>query len=195
MTKRICSIDGCGKVHCAKGYCSAHYARNRLLGHPNSEKKLGAPNGAIIKWFDEIFNSLPWEKSDDCIIWPFGKTSGGYGYYASEKIGAHVYALSRHSGSSRPLNSHAAHDPKKCSSRACVNPNHLRWATAKENQADRVSAGTDSRGSKCVTSKLTEEQVLRIRKDDRRQIDIAKDYGIDQTNVSMIKRGKSWSWL
>lgn len=30
----VCSVDGCGAVHCAKGYCSKHYRRQRQYGNP-----------------------------------------------------------------------------------------------------------------------------------------------------------------
>lgn len=42
---------------------------------------------------------------------------------------------------------------------------------------------------------ITEDVVLLIFNDKRKQIDIAQKYGIDQTTVSNIKCGKSWGWL
>jgi len=31
---RICSIDGCGKPHCARGWCQGHYVRWKTHGNP-----------------------------------------------------------------------------------------------------------------------------------------------------------------
>lgn len=36
--KRICSIEGCGKEHYARGWCSIHYHRHRLHGDPLAYK-------------------------------------------------------------------------------------------------------------------------------------------------------------
>ena len=49
------------------------------------------------------------------------------------------------------------------------------------------------RGEGHGNAKLTAEQVLEIYSDPRRQVDIAKDYGIKQANVSAIKTGRAWT--
>jgi group I intron endonuclease len=50
-------------------------------------------------------------------------------------------------------------------------------------------------GCEGINATLTSEQVLTIFNDRRIQIDIAKEYNIDQTTVSDIKKGKTWSYL
>lgn len=69
---------------------------------------------------------------------------------------------------------------------------NLRWDTKKANQADRVKHGTMSFGEKNPASKLTADQVERIRIDSRSQSAIAKEYGIVQQTVSKIKNGHMW---
>lgn len=44
-------------------------------------------------------------------------------------------------------------------------------------------------------AKLTAEQVSKILSDTRAQRKIAADYGICQSNVSLIKSGKAWKSL
>jgi hypothetical protein len=83
----------------------------------------------------------------------------------------------------------------KCDNPACVNPDHLFLGTAKDNYDDAASKGRAVKGSKNGQSKLTNQQVLEIRKDTRRQIDIAAQYGILQTTVSAIKTGQNWRHL
>ena len=39
--KPKCGIDGCGRVHYAKGYCSAHYNRMWFSGKVKVEKPIG----------------------------------------------------------------------------------------------------------------------------------------------------------
>ena len=72
---------------------------------------------------------------------------------------------------------------------------NLRWDTKQANQADRVLHGTDSRGVKCKTAKLTEQQVLEIRASSLRYREIADLYGIGISTVGRIKNQKSWAWL
>jgi hypothetical protein len=45
-----------------------------------------------------------------------------------------------------------------------VNPNHLRWATARENGADAVKHGTTLKGERHHHAKLTADEVREIRK-------------------------------
>lgn len=76
----------------------------------------------------------------------------------------------------------------------CVAPRHLRWATPKENQMDRVLHGTDSRGEKSVSAVLRASEVNEIR---RRYVwgkgtSLAAEYGVTQATVSAIVRGKTW---
>lgn len=73
---------------------------------------------------------------------------------------------------------------------------NLRWATGSENSADRVLHGTDSRGSKSPTAKITEAQVDQIRAmlgRGVRQRDIAAKFGLNQGTISSIHTGRNWS--
>jgi predicted XRE-type DNA-binding protein len=80
-----------------------------------------------------------------------------------------------------------------------LNYRHLQWKTPKQNQYDRVLDGTHSRGTACVTAKLTEDQVREIRRlyaeGKMSQQQIANHYGVTQFTISSIVRRKSWSWL
>lgn len=73
---------------------------------------------------------------------------------------------------------------------------NLRWATRRENIEDMRAHGTMSRGDDHYTSKLTEEDVVKIRNsyvgepgEIRR---IAMAYGVTQTSVSCLLYGKTW---
>lgn len=59
-------------------------------------------------------------------------------------------------------------------------PNNCRWATYDEQAQNRSN------------TKLTEEDVLRIRADDRPVNVIASDYGITQVHLSQIKKKETW---
>lgn len=72
---------------------------------------------------------------------------------------------------------------------------NLAWGTWHENWDDRISHGTANRGERSPRTKLTNSDVLAIRSDPRRQVDIAADYGIKQAQVSRIKLGTSWAHI
>lgn len=69
---------------------------------------------------------------------------------------------------------------------------NLAWGSHRENEADKWEHGTRGVGSRSTAPKLTEADVVAIRKDQRTQREIAKAYGITQSNVSCIKLRKSW---
>lgn len=69
---------------------------------------------------------------------------------------------------------------------------NLRWDTKKNNQADRIRHGTMLYGEKHQFSTLTNKQIEAVYIDQRKQSEIAKDYGIGQQTVSKIKTGKRW---
>lgn len=86
-----------------------------------------------------------------------------------------------------------------CDNRSCCNPDHLSLGTIADNMADMYAKGRNvpprTRGSKHGNAKLTEEQVLSIREDTRKQADIAKEYGIHYSLVSLIKSRRKWAHL
>ena len=49
---RLCSIDGCTRVHCARGWCSTHYKRWSTHGDPMREVPPGRQHPPTI-WFCE----------------------------------------------------------------------------------------------------------------------------------------------
>lgn len=84
-----------------------------------------------------------------------------------------------------------------CDNPRCINPSHLFLGTNGDNNADRVAKGR-SRGAVGVRNgkaALSEADVLRIRDDPRTQSAIAREYGVDPTTVSCIKRGATWTHL
>lgn len=74
----------------------------------------------------------------------------------------------------------------------CVNPNHLRAGTLKQNSADMILAGNGKH------QKLSPEQVWKIRdmiSEGKRTMDIAAVFGIYPSAISSIKSGRTWAHL
>lgn len=76
------------------------------------------------------------------------------------------------------------------------NIDNLQWCNRSENMVHAVETGLlpvrNMQGSNNPFSNLTDEIIRAIRSDNRRQYLIAKDYGIHQTSVSLIKLRKTW---
>jgi hypothetical protein len=75
---------------------------------------------------------------------------------------------------------------------------NLRWDTPVQNQADRLIHGTDVRGTKQPTSKLTSDQVLEIRRRvaaGEKQRNVAAIFHVSQMQIFRIVHKHSWSWL
>ncbi len=78
---------------------------------------------------------------------------------------------------------------------------NLRWGTYLENEQDRELHGRTkgARGSRQHKAKLTDKQVISIRKaitaGRETQRRIAIRFGVSQSNISHIKNNKNWGWL
>ena len=135
------------------------------------------------------------EPGEACILWPFGRQSGGYGVLTVEGryTTAHRHALMLYAGPPDDPKADAAHEPSLCHNRLCVNPLHLRWASRKENCADRHLDGTHYCGEQNPFARLTEEAVKRIRADPRPAPAIAEELGIHPSTIHYVRRGETWS--
>mgnify|MGYP003575162333 CR=1 FL=1 len=102
----------------------------------------------------------------------------------------------------------------RCDTPACINPDHLFLGTLQDNTQDMLAKGRCragapkgdrnpmrlhkgiAAGERNGSAKLTPEQVAQIRaryqRGVTRQVDIARDFGIKQPQVSSILRGESW---
>lgn len=190
---RICTMPGCNKPRYGHGYCAMHLYRVKKHGDPN--KVLHPGRGVLRRWVEDV--ALQFE-SDDCLTWPFKTAVRGYGklYVDGREMLASRYICERFNGPPPSAEHEAAHSCGK-GHEGCVNKRHLSWKTPVENAADKIGHGTATRGERSILAKLTTPQVQEIRGLIGRvsQREIAARFGIDQSTVSDINRGKSWGWL
>ena len=128
-----------------------------------------------------------------CWIWT-GTTDGrGYGMvsFRSKDRRAHRVSYELFKGPI-PVGLHILH---RCDTPGCVNPAHLRAGTVKENMADRAARGRrDVRGEQIGTSRLTEEDVRKIKASpDVSQKVLAEMFGVAPTHIWRIRTGRSWA--
>jgi DNA-binding transcriptional regulator YiaG len=138
---------------------------------------------------------------DECLLWPFGTNSYGYGQvrFNGSQAPAHRVVCELAHGPFPTPEHHAAHDNNgaMCASRSCVNPKHLRWATALENEADKAKHGGIVRGERHGRAKLTERDVQEIRqmKGALSTAELAARYSVSVRTIRNVHSGKKWGWL
>lgn len=212
--KKLCSVADCERTAIAKGLCSMHWARERLKSAPKcsvvnckkpSEKRglCGAhyfrlrkngdplagrtPNGAGLQFMIEASKTT----SDDCLIWPYGTNGNGYaridGVYVHRRVCEMAHGPA-------PSELHEAAHSCGNGDIGCVNQRHLRWATPKENAADKILHGTENRGENHNWAKLKKSDVVEIRQaaNSVSRKTLADRYGVSKHTIGHVLSGRSW---
>jgi hypothetical protein len=107
-----------------------HYQRQRIHGSTNYTKQADSESVMAARFWRKV------NKSPGCWIWQAGRTGNGYGSFgiAGRSYRAHRIAYEMAYG---PIPT-AAEIDHRCHSRLCVNPEHLRAVTKKQNQENRA---------------------------------------------------------
>ena len=123
---------------------------------------------------------------DDC--WPWvGYAEEGYGrhHFDGQMRGAHELALTLTTGEVRSPDLVTCHS---CDNPPCCNPKHLRFDTRASNVYDM-----DSRGGRRSARKVPDDviKLIRVRRAaGAAQQDLADQYGLSESYVSMVVRGQ-----
>lgn len=187
-----CEAAGCERAAVARGFCKAHWHRWRRYGDPAGGFY---EQGRLSAWIDAHVH----HDGEDCLVWPFGRTSRGAGAISisgKQAPAARVMCERRYGPPPTPRHE-AAHSCGK-GHEGCCNPNHLRWADPGENQRDRVIHGTDVRGERAGRARLTRDDVRVIRSlcdAGENQHDIAARFGVSNSAVWAIHHRRTWAWL
>lgn len=134
---KLCNIDGCGRKHLAMGWCNAHYRASRRAptNTPSDLERL------------EAFISI--EPNSGCWLWTASTQRFGYGQF-------------RMNGKTRPAH-RASWELHRwpiatdvfllhvCDVPSCVNPDHLRPGTQRDNMRDMHSKGRARNGTENQT--------------------------------------------
>lgn len=153
------------------------------------------------------------EKTCDCWLWRGSVQNGGYGIVRFVHEGC-LYVLRAHRAAFVLAHGRSPQPGlvlrHTCDSKLCVRPEHLLEGTQSDNVADRHARGRDQRGASHYNAKLTEAQVLEIRR--RAQAGeraccskvrtgtgwaccLSHTFRITGQYVSRIKNGHCWRWL
>lgn len=192
---KACSVDGCNgdattKARGRGGMCQKHYRRLKERGSVADPK---GDYGKCQRWIGEHVRY----SGEECLIWPFYRKPDGYGdtAFRGGHMPAHRAMCILAHGDPPAAGLDTAHSCGR-GQQGCVNPKHLRWDTRSGNFADKIEHGTDARGEKSPVAKLTTADVEMIREmgESYTQTAIAAKFGVDQSNISLILRGKSRRW-
>ena len=81
----------------------------------------------------------------------------------------------------------------RCNNRKCINPNHLYLGTHQQNSDDMTKSG---RAGKAILNKEQVKEIVKmLRYDKYTYHEIGKRFGVSDTYIADIARGKSWNWL
>ena len=155
------------------------------------------PRGAALIFYRESLST----ETDKCILWPFAKSALGYAVFGKQRGAVNSSIVSRVACAEKhgmpPTPEHEAAHICGNGSLGCINHRHLAWKTSKENKADTLDHGTRNFGERNGRSKLDQKSVSLIRSlaATTSQRVVAKKFGIDQSTVSDIMRGKRWGWM
>ncbi len=142
------------------------------------------------------------EPMSGCWLWDAYIYPAGYGQFrispTSRSIGAHRAAWILYKGPI-PEGMMVCH---KCDVPSCVNPDHLFLGTASDNMADAARKGRMNwkPGEKCALpvrgahhmAKLTEADVIEIRRSADMGVVLADRYGVTPTHITRIRQRKTW---
>lgn len=139
----------------------------------------------------------------DCWVWTGGTNGHGYGRISIGGVdyGTHRVAYERLFDVKLDRKTLVRHN---CDHPPCWNPEHLLTGTAQDNFDDMISRGRwratgphkPRYGDKHPHAKLSVEAVMEVRElytAGMSQNDLAKRYGVDQSNISRAINGKLWS--
>ena len=186
----MCSVPGCEKPVCAKGWCEPHYRRFKRHGDPEGGR---TPPGESTEFFERVVLRYT---GDECLKWPYSRTKVGYAllYKGGQNRLVSRLVCMRIFGPPPNEDWTAAHG---CGNGhlGCVAPRHLRWATHKDNCADRAIHGTDSRGERNGASRLSRADVREIRESVLPRTELANQFRVTPGAIRHVQTGKTWGWL
>jgi hypothetical protein len=126
---RTCSIDGCDRALCARGWCQTHYMRWRR--HGDVETNLAPKDLTVV----ERFYTHVAKTAGGCWLWTGSLNHAGYGTFGVEGQTWRVHRLAWVLAGNELIDGMEIDHVKArgCAHRSCVNPAHLEQVTQLEN--------------------------------------------------------------
>jgi len=138
------------------------------------------------------------DKSGDCWVWLGAKAKTGYGHFShgrKKTIGVHRASFFIHNGYWPAVVMHTCDNP------SCVNPDHLKGGTQRDNMLDMIAKGRQSKnlnhanrlkGVEQKNAKLDEDKVRVILCSSLSQRKLALMYGVSRRCIAFVQQRKTW---
>lgn len=159
---------------------------------------------------ERFWKSVDKKGPSDCWNWLAGRVSGGYGRFHFNFNGK-----TRHSAHRLSYAMHNAVDMQdlfvchRCDNPSCVNPDHLFLGTCLDNVRDMIAKGRKRfgkpadykhlpRGSRHGSAKLSEQQVLEIRRvypKEGSTSELGERFGVSPAMIQLIINRKNWTHI
>lgn len=143
---------------------------------------------------DRFFSRIIPEPNSGCWLYDGNWNNKGYGQLKDhgECVRTHRLSYELYKGPI-PDGMHVCHT---CDVPCCCNPDHLFLGSNKDNIHDSIKKGRHvvpgNVGIRNGQAKLTEKEVIEIRKDERPNQLIAESYNTSVSNIVLIKKRKRW---
>ena len=128
-----------------------------------------------------------------CMEWLGSRNPKGYGQFTVGRFSARASRVAWIiEYGDLPVDKFVLH---KCDNPPCVNPKHLYLGTNSDNMLDKFRRGRQGRTAQGIeksNAKFTEQDIINIRSDPRKQVVIAKEYKVHPTAIHAIKKGRAW---
>lgn len=179
---KTCTIYGCSDGAYAKTMCKRHYKQLARTGvaKPGTKGMHGTPQ-------ERFWNYAQRGEPGECWNWTGNKDKDGYGSLRSltTQIRAHRLSYEMHNGAipDGHVVRHSCHNP------SCVNPGHLLTGTQQDNVNDTMQAGHIRVNEAHPNCKFSNEVVAEVRQSSGKRKDIAKAFGISESQVGNIRSG------
>ena len=185
-----CDAPGCEKEVGRRKYCKLHYGR-QYRGQPLADPPSVAARRLTAR--EKIERGSTPDPASGCWEWRGPHEYYGYGMvtHKGRPWRAHRLAYEAFVGPI-PTGLYVCH---KCDNRECVNPDHLFVGTHMENREDMVRKGRHALGSRHHWAKLTEDEVLEIRRrvgEGEPQKVMCEEFGVRDSVVSRIVNRLIW---
>lgn len=162
----------------------------------SGSRRRGYGRSAGTRWTGA--HQLMQRQTDECVMYPFKPAADGYPVmtYRYKAFRVHRYVCRVVHGEPPSADHEAAHS---CGVPMCINPQHLRWATRLENEADKVTHGTSERwwlprsGPPRIAAVVVSEIKARIRAGET-MTGIAAATGVSVSHVRNIRDGRTAIW-
>lgn len=190
-----------GRIDCICAVCGKHFTIKRsafLAGRGETCSRPCRSTNEAIPMIDRFWAKV--QKTDGCWEWTNAKNPKGYGVFCVDKKTnnneqAHRVSYRLHYGEIPDLLK-VLH---RCDNPSCVRPDHLFLGTDGDNMRDKVAKDRQHKGEKSPISKLTNAQVIEIRKrhavGDISQSQLAREYGICHQTMGSLINGETWKHL